>query len=178
MRSSTQRTLFVFITQWTHSHTLIIIHWALRSDLQTFKDANDVDRCAADPDLNHQGERALAVWLAVWGVWTRFCYYALCKSRYISTQARLSQREREGEALLTLWGYFRYILTLLLVCVCVFSVSSPLFLHPTWCDADKSVLKASLSRFDLKGMFTLPKIQSSFTHLHHYFKQVCFLFKH
>lgn len=72
----------------------MIIYW---TDLQTFKDPTDVDRCA-DPDLNQPIIKvsghcysligrlyARAAHCVVWEVWTHFCYYALCKTRHIST---------------------------------------------------------------------------------------------
>lgn len=107
----------------SHSET-IQIYWTLRSDLQTFRDPTDVDRCA-DPDLNPQrvhqpiikvsestvslighlcAPAAHCAYLGVSFLLLRIMQNQVCKHR--AGQKGVYLWEKAREAPLTPWGYF------------------------------------------------------------------------
>lgn len=141
MKISAHRTLFVFIKPWQYLNI-----WSFTERISKLSKTRLMWTDVLIQTWISRSSRwvgtvsligrlcARAAHCVVWGVWTHFCYYALCKTRHISTgsdrDASTSEREREREAPFTPWGYFLVTYSYFYLCILYFPLAR-LFLTPS-----------------------------------------------
>lgn len=134
MKISAHRTLFVFIKPWQYLNIWSFTERISKLSKTRLMWTDVLIQIWISRSSRWVGTVSLigrlyarAAHCVVWMVWTHFCYYALCKTRHISTGsdrgASTSESERERSSFHAVRLFFSYKLTLVYF---VFSVSSTL----------------------------------------------------